>query len=100
MRTLHSDYRNAALLIAGARAKWGNDDPRTVALVDEWRAHMREGLRRSIVMQRHWQARVSRRPQRGRHHDSWDGRERYVRADYASRLTYPHPDKKARPVYT
>lgn len=29
--------------------------------------------------QREWQSRTSRRPQRGRHHDSWAIRERYVR---------------------
>ena len=29
--------------------------------------------------QRKWQASISRRPARGRHHDSWDIREKYVR---------------------
>ncbi len=29
--------------------------------------------------QRDWQTKVSRRPQRGRHHDSWNIREKYVR---------------------
>lgn len=33
------------------------------------------------VTQRRWQANVSRRPARGRHHDSWSIRERYVRCN-------------------
>jgi hypothetical protein len=31
--------------------------------------------------QRHWQAAVSRRPSRGRHHDSWTLRESYMRQE-------------------
>jgi hypothetical protein len=31
------------------------------------------------VTQRKWQTKVSRRPQRGNHHDSWSIREKYVR---------------------
>jgi hypothetical protein len=31
-------------------------------------------------LQRDWQSKVSHRPQRGRHHDSWKIREKYVRA--------------------
>ena len=31
------------------------------------------------VTQRKWQSKVSRRPQRGNHHDSYQIRERYVR---------------------
>jgi hypothetical protein len=30
-------------------------------------------------VQRDWQTKVSRRPARGRHHDSWSIREKYVR---------------------
>jgi hypothetical protein len=32
--------------------------------------------------QREWQASVSRRPARGRHHDSWSIREKYVRCNF------------------
>lgn len=39
----------------------------------------REWLTRHTVLQRHWQTKTSRRPQRGRHHDSWSIREGYVR---------------------
>ena len=31
------------------------------------------------LTQRDWQSKVSRRPARGGHHDSWEIRERYVR---------------------
>lgn len=34
------------------------------------------------VTQRKWQSKVSRRPQRTRHHDSWAIREQYVRGGY------------------
>jgi hypothetical protein len=40
-----------------------------------------EHLRWITVTQRRWQASVSRRPARGRHHDSWSIRERYVRCN-------------------
>ena len=35
----------------------------------------------TIETQRKWQASVSRRPARGKHHDSWEIRERYVRCN-------------------
>lgn len=38
----------------------------------EWRT-------RQVLNQRSWQSKVSRRPARGRHHDSWQIREKYVR---------------------
>lgn len=41
-------------------------------------ARRRDRLTYQTVTQRQWQARVSRRPQRGNHHDSWAIRERYV----------------------
>lgn len=40
----------------------------------------RARLNYNTVLQRNWQAKVSRRPQRGKHHDSWALREKYVRA--------------------
>ena len=39
---------------------------------DRWRVQLGE-------WQRKWQSRVSRRPQRDAHHDSWGIREKYVR---------------------
>lgn len=43
---------------------------------------LREALRNNLewhtLMQRKWQTKVSRRPSRGRHHDSWDIREEHV----------------------
>lgn len=36
-------------------------------------------LDHDTVQQRKWQTNVSRRPARGRHHDSWAIREKYVR---------------------
>lgn len=41
-------------------------------------ARRRDRLTYDTVTQRRWQTRVSRRPQRGNHHDSWSIRERYV----------------------
>ena len=38
----------------------------------------RTRLEWETVNQRKWQANVSRRPQRGNHHDSWAIREKYV----------------------
>lgn len=38
----------------------------------------RQRLTYDTVTQRQWQTRVSRRPQRGNHHDSWSNREKYM----------------------
>lgn len=38
-------------------------------------------LDRWTVQQQEWRTSVSRRPQRGRHHDSWVTREAYARAE-------------------
>ena len=35
----------------------------------------------TIETQRKWQASISRRPARGKHHDSWEIRERWVRCN-------------------
>ena len=67
----------AGVALAEARRRGTLDDVRRVAL-----DYRRERLDRDAMLQRHWQASVSRRPQRGRHHDSWDLREKYVRVDY------------------
>jgi Zn ribbon nucleic-acid-binding protein len=42
-------------------------------------AARREWLTWLTVKQREWQTKTSRRPARGRHHDSWSIREKYVR---------------------
>lgn len=42
------------------------------------RFHMRNRLEQATITQRQWQTKVSRRPQRGNHHDSWSIREKYV----------------------
>ncbi len=44
-----------------------------------WRERRADWVRWQVLTQRKWQTSVSRRPQRGRHHDSWSIRERYVR---------------------
>lgn len=44
-----------------------------------YRAERRRWLIWLTTTQRDWQTKVSRRPQRGRHHDSWAIRERYMR---------------------
>lgn len=46
--------------------------------VDFLRQRMRDNLEWHTLTQRKWQTSVSRRPSRGRHHDSWDIRERHV----------------------
>ena len=38
----------------------------------------RRRLDETTMLQRDWQTKVSRRPSRGRHHDSWSIREKYV----------------------
>jgi glutathione S-transferase len=43
------------------------------------RARRAEWLRWLTLTQREWQSSVSRRPARGRHHDSWAIRESWVR---------------------
>jgi len=39
----------------------------------------KDTLKRDTEWQRYWGSKVSRRPARGNHHDSWSIRERYVR---------------------
>lgn len=75
------DMQERALRIAGARAKYGNEDPRTLAEIAAARAAIRDALRQATLWQRAWQARVSPNPLRGNHHDSWEAREDYVRAN-------------------
>lgn len=75
------DMQERALRIAGARAKWGEDDPRTQYEIAVARAAIRDSLRQATLWQRQWQSKTSPSPLRNRFHDSWTARERYVRAN-------------------
>ena len=44
-----------------------------------WRQKRAAKLRQATLSQIDWRTKVSRRPQRGRHHDSWSIREKYAR---------------------
>jgi|DEB0MinimDraft_10_1074344.scaffolds.fasta_scaffold235381_2 hypothetical protein len=44
-----------------------------------WRRKRAEKQRMDTLWQVNWRTKVSRRPQRGRHHDSWSIREKYAR---------------------
>ena len=60
-------------------------------------------LKSDTEWQRYWGTKVSRRPHRGNHHDSWAAREQYVRCDgtirhreryqsHANAVLDSHPD--------
>jgi hypothetical protein len=93
--------RAAALIAAGSHCTTHSRDRAMQAiLIRGCSPEDRDYVRRAIlearaanrtwvtVTQRKWQASVSRRPARGRHHDSWAIREGYVRGgsytDYLS----------------
>lgn len=88
--------KDHALRIAGARAKYGDDDARTLYEIALARAAIRSHLEWATKVQREWQASASPNPLRNRFHDSWEAREDYVRAnatfdrriatDYAERV--------------
>ena len=44
-----------------------------------WKRKRAEKQRIDLRLQIDWRTKVSRRPQRGRHHDSWSIREKYAR---------------------
>ena len=44
-----------------------------------WKRKRADKQRMDTLMQTNWRTKVSRRPQRGRHHDSWSIREKYAR---------------------
>lgn len=69
-----TDRARASIGLAWARQHDCLDDARRLLM--RKRAEYLTWLTRT---QRHWQASVSRRPARGRHHDSWKIRESYVR---------------------
>lgn len=64
--------RNVLLL----RAFTGTEREEVMAMII---AARRKHRTHTTMLQRYWQTRTSRRPQRGRHYDSWSIRERYVR---------------------
>lgn len=70
----HVDRARASIGLAWAREHGLLDVARRMLL-----AKRAEHLRWLTLTQRKWQTNVSRRPSRGRHHDSWSIRERYVR---------------------
>lgn len=63
-------------LIALRAARMDGDYDDVLQLVLEKRAKHKRWV---TITQRTWQAKVSKRPQRGAHHDSHKIRERYVR---------------------
>ena len=82
------DNRRNALALKLARQLGCYDE--VVAIIKQRRARW---LTWHTLRQRQWATNVSRRPQRGRHHDSWAIRESYVRADgsdYSKHLPYGH----------
>ena len=87
MWLMHSDFHRRALVLAGARAKYGPDSAEAQAIVTEIREAMKWNLNFATSSQQHWGARVSRRPLRGNHYDSWGMREKYVtcRSEYSPR---------------
>jgi len=68
------DNRRNVLALRAARAIGREAEVRTIIL-----ARRRQHLVWLTLVQRDWQTKVSRRPQRGRHHDSWGIREKCVR---------------------
>lgn len=68
--------KSTALALRIARQYGPEVEARVLAAILHAR---REWLKWKTLTQRKWQTNVSRRPQRGNHHDSWEIRERYVR---------------------
>ena len=56
------------------------------------RLFRKDPLEWATLRQREWGSKVSNRPGRGNHHDSWATREKYVRCsgDYSHFLPYAH----------
>lgn len=68
------DRERATIVIRSATSP--EERSEIIQIVLAFRARWRTWL---TLTQREWQAKESRRPQRGRHHDSWSIREKYVR---------------------
>jgi hypothetical protein len=78
------DLRRTAICLRVARQMGIYDEvlAEVLAARAEWRAW-------EAAAQRKWQTRVSRRPARGNHHDSWSIRESYVRYGMSRLLKSP-----------
>ena len=70
----YRDRKYQAMMLRSAKTP--QDYQLIMAIIIEARAYWRARITR---WQREWQSKVSRRPQRTRHHDSWALRESYVR---------------------
>lgn len=73
-RTRHPEDLTRQVIVL--RAFSGYDRVQARRMILDARAAWLDWL---TLRQREWQTRVSRRPQRNRHADSWPTRERYVR---------------------
>lgn len=71
--TAYRDRVQQAILLRSARNPY--EKARIRRMILDARASWMEYL---TIQQRKWQASVSRRPKRGRNHDSWATRESYV----------------------
>lgn len=73
------DGARTAIALRSAKAQ----SPETYREVQRMAMRKRaEFLTTRTMWQRKWMASVSRRPARGRHHDSWAIRERYARCSH------------------
>lgn len=70
------DNARNVVILRGARATSEDEYLMVLRMILDGRAEHRRWL---TLVQRDWQTKVSRRPQRGNHHDSWSIREKYVR---------------------
>lgn len=78
------DLAMAGMLLREARRVGGSFEHRAMQrMIIIRRAKYRQEI---LARQRSWQTKVSRRPQRGRHHDSWTIREGYVRCTAGGRM--------------
>lgn len=75
IRATHGPADNLANAYAIRLARVNGDEALVMAMIRYRRAGW---LTTQTLWQRQWQTKVSRRPQRGRHHDSWAIRESYV----------------------
>ncbi len=69
--------RQLVIALVGVREALGSDAH--AFGVELALACRKDMLRRDTLWQREWGTKVSRRPARGNHHDSWSIRERYMR---------------------
>lgn len=84
-----SDRKALAIALEGAKALGDEAYDYALQLAVSTR---KEILQRDTEWQREWGSKVSNRPGRGNHHDSWAMRESYVRChgSYSDYLAYAH----------